>query len=317
MKFVLFNNNTPGIISANGVIDISDKIASLKSIPGQSPMNTIIENIDTLSTEFKDIEKSNNIIPYSDIDINVPISNPNKIFCMGGNFTEFGHRPPGPMWGFLKSTHAIIGPNGIVELPQDDANIFHHEAELVLVFGKSGKNIQEEDALDYVFGYTCGVDVSARMPAATSNAGAEFVPWRGISPHKSHPTFAPIGPYIVTKDEISDPQNLDVKLTVDGELRGNFNTSDMAHSIAKSIAFVSQYESFEAGDILYTGTNHQGLGAMQDGDSIKIEVQHIGEFSFTVSDSLKRKWARGVDEETAEDLRKGTGGPGRRKRPLL
>jgi 2-keto-4-pentenoate hydratase/2-oxohepta-3-ene-1,7-dioic acid hydratase in catechol pathway len=216
------------------------------------------------------------------------------------------------MWGFQKTNDTVIGPEGTVNLPPDDANIFHHEAELVLIFGRPGKNIKEEEAFDYVFGYTCGVDVSARMPGGSF----KFQPWRGISEHKSYPTFAPMGPALVTKDEITDPQDMQIRLTVDGELRGNFNTSDMAHSIAKSIAFVSQFENINIGDVLYTGTNHQGLGAMQDGDNINIEIDQLGGFSFSVKDSLKRKWEKGIDEETAEDIRKGTGGPGRRKRPI-
>ena len=90
----------------------------------------------------------------------------------------------------------------------------------------------------------------------------------------------------------------------------------MAHSIAKSIAFVSQYESFDVGDVLYTGTNHQGLGAMQNGETLRIDIEEVGGFSFSVSDPLNRKWNKGIDEETAEDVREGKGAPGRRKRPI-
>ena len=235
---------------------------------------------------------------------------------MGGNFTEFGHRSAGPMWGFLKTSDAVIGPGGTVVLPSIDANIFHHEAELVLVFGKAGKNVTESNAFDHVFGYMCGVDVSARMPQTSGATPTGFQAWRGVSAHKSHPTFAPIGPAIVTKDEISDPQNLQVRLSVDNELRGNFNTSDMAHSIAASIAFISNHESFSPGDLMYTGTNHQGLGAMQHGDNIVIEIDQVGQFSFSVQDDLKRHWVKGVDELTAKDVREGTGGPGAKVRPL-
>jgi 2-keto-4-pentenoate hydratase/2-oxohepta-3-ene-1,7-dioic acid hydratase in catechol pathway len=220
------------------------------------------------------------------------------------------------MWGFLKASDAVIGPGGTVVLPPNDANIFHHEAELVLVFGRAGKDIKEEDAFDYVFGYTCGVDVSARMPATPGGRAPDFQAWRGISAHKSYPTFAPMGPAIVTKDEVKDPQDVGVQLSVNGQLRGDFNTSDMAHSIAKSIVFVSQHEGFDVGDVLYTGTNHQGLGAMQDSETINIEIDQVGGFAFQVSDPLKRRWPTGVDEETAQDVREGTGGPGRRKRPI-
>ena len=312
MKFVLFNNGTPGLLRTDGVVDLSKIIQPITSETGQKAMEAIISNSKNLKSELEHIEKSGNALSISNVSLLAPLPQPSKIFCMGGNYTEFGHREPGPMWGFQKSNNTVIGPGGTVNLPPEDANIFHHEAELVLVFGRAGKNINEEEAFDYVFGYTCGVDVSARM----SGGSFKFQPWRGISEHKSYPTFAPMGPALVTKDEITDPQNVQIRLTVDGQLRGNFNTSDMAHSIAKSIAFVSQFENINIGDVLYTGTNHQGLGAMQDGDNINIEIDQLGGFSFNVKDSLKRRWEKGIDEETAEDIREGTGGPGRRKRPI-
>lgn len=313
MKFVLFNNGKPGLLKDDYVVDISNVI---ENKTGQEAMAYIITNLDKIRMDLVRFADQQQGLPITDITIQPPIPKPGKILCMGGNFTEFGHRAPGPMWGFLKSSDSVIGPDGTVILPTDDANIFHHEAELVLVFNRYGKDVAENSALDYVFGYTCGVDVSARMPANPNNPPTEFQAWRGVATHKSHKTFAPLGPSIVTKDEISDPQNLQVRLSVDGELRGDFNTSDMAHSIAKSIAFVSQYESFDVGDVLYTGTNHQGLGAMQNGETLRIDIEEVGGFSFSVSDPLNRKWNKGIDEETAEDVREGKGAPGRRKRPI-
>ena len=217
------------------------------------------------------------------------------------------------MWGFTKSFHSILGPGGAVVLPDIDANIFHHEAELVLIFSKGGKDIPASEAMDYVFGYTAGVDVSARMPATGGGRVPNTLP---ISEHKSHPTFCPLGPCIVTKDEIADPEKLQVTLSVDGELRVNYNTDDLAHSIAESIEYVAAIEEISPGDVLFIGTNHQGLGAMQDGDTIEMDIEGVGRFTFTVSDPLKRRWPKGVDEATAKDVREGAGGPGRRVRPL-
>lgn len=316
MKFVLFNDGIPGLLRDDGIVDISEAIQSVTTARGHEAMKAVIANLADIRPQLDQLNQTGKALSLSDTNLLAPLPQPGKILCMGGNFTEFGHREAGPMWGFLKASNAVIGPGGTVVLPPDDVNIFHHEAELVLVFGRAGKDIKEEDAFDYVFGYTCGVDVSARMPATPGGGPPEFQSWRGISTHKSYPTFAPLGPAIVTKDEVKDPQDVGVQLRVDGQLRGDFNTSDMAHSIAKSIAFVSQHESFDVGDVLYTGTNHQGLGAMQDGETIAIEIEQVGGFSFQVSDPSKRRWPTGVDEETAQDVREGTGGPGRRKRPL-
>ncbi len=96
----------------------------------------------------------------------------------------------------------------------------------------------------------------------------------------------------------------------------DYNTDDLAHSIAGSIEYVTSIEEISAGDVLLIGTNHQGLGAMQDGDTIEIGIEGVGSFAFAVSDPLKRRWKRGIDEDTAKDIREGTGGPGQKARPL-
>ena len=101
-----------------------------------------------------------------------------------------------------------------------------------------------------------------------------------------------------------------------GELRPNYNTSDLAHSIAESIAWATAITPVEPGDVLWMGTNHQGLGALQDGDHVEMEISRIGRLTVNVADPSKRRWPRGVDEATAADVRNGTGGPGQKSRPL-
>ncbi len=307
MKFVTYNDNRPGILTDAGVIDISDLCPG----GGQAAIVHLITNYDDLKPQLE--TRAAGGAPVAGAQLQAPLPRPNKVLCMGGNFREFGAREPQPMWGFTKSLDSILGPGGVVVLPDIDANIFHHEAELVLVFGKGGKDIPASEAMDYVFGYTLGVDVSARMPAASRDRVPNTLP---IAEHKSHPTFCPLGPCIVTRDEIADPEKLQVTLSVDGELRVNYNTDDLAHSIAESIEYVAAIEEISPGDALFIGTNHQGLGAMQDGDTIDMNIEGVGKLTFSVSDPLKRRWPRGVDETTAQDVREGAGGPGRRVRPL-
>ena len=306
MKLVLYNDNQPGILTDAGVIDMGDLCPG----SGQAAVVHLISNYDDLKSQLE--TRATEGTPVADAQLQAPLR-PGKILCMGGNYREFGAREPAPMWGFKKSLHTVLGPDGTVVLPRVDANIFHHEAELVLVFGKSGKNIRASEAMEYVFGYTAGVDVSARMPGGSGGREPNVLP---IAEHKSHPTFCPLGPCIVTKDEIADPEKLQVTLSVEGELRVDYNTDDLAHSIAESIEYVTGIEEVSPGDVLFIGTNHQGLGAMQDGDTIEIDIKGVGSFAFGVSDPLKRRWQRGIDEDTARDIREGTGGPGRLARPL-
>ena len=307
MKFVMYNDNRPGILTGQGVIDIGDLCPG----DGQAAMVHLITNYDALKSQLE--ARAAEGSPLAGAQLRAPLPSPNKILCMGGNFREFGAREPSPMWGFTKRLHSILSPGGNVTLPDVDANIFHHEAELVLVFGRGGKGMPASEAIDHVFGYTAGVDVSARMPGGSGARVPNTLP---IAEHKSHPTFCPLGPCIVTRDEIADPEKLQIALRVDGELRVNYNTDDLAHSIAESIEYVAAIEEISPGDVLFMGTNHQGLGAMQDGDTIEIDVEGVGSFNFTVSDPLGRRWPRGIDEATAQDIREGAGGPGRRVRPL-
>jgi 2-keto-4-pentenoate hydratase/2-oxohepta-3-ene-1,7-dioic acid hydratase in catechol pathway len=311
MRLVVFNEGRPGILADGGVIDASSLVAPLG---GQDGMRAIIEQFDELEPRLTTLAAEGTAVPLESVQLKAPVPRA-KILAMGGNYREFGHREPSPMWGFLKSTDAIVGDGATVILPEVDANIFHHEAELVVVFGRAGDNIPESRAMDYVFGFTGGVDVSARVPAPAGGGGAIRGTTMNLSGGKSYNGFAPLGPCITTKDEIGDPENLDVRLWVSGELRPDYNTSDLAHSIAESIAWATSITPVEPGDVLFMGTNHQGLGALQDGDKVELEITNVGRLTFAIQDPLKRRWDRGIDEATAQGVRAGTGGPGMQSRP--
>jgi 2-keto-4-pentenoate hydratase/2-oxohepta-3-ene-1,7-dioic acid hydratase in catechol pathway len=313
MKLVVFNEGRPGVLTNRGVVDVTNLVSPLG---GHDGMRTIIEQFDELKPQLTALAEEGAAAPLESVQLKAPVPRA-KVLAMGGNYREFGHREPSPMWGFLKSTDAIVGDGATVFLPEVDANIFHHEAELVVVFGRAGRDIPESAAMEYVFGFTAGVDVSARMPRpAGAPAGALPTTTMSISGGKSFNGFAPLGPCITTKDEIGDPENLDVKLWVNGELRPNYNTSDLAHSIAESIAWATAITPVEPGDVLYLGTNHQGLGALQHGDKVELEISNIGRLTLAIEDPMKRRWERGIDEATAAGVRTGTGAPGSQSRPI-
>jgi len=309
VKLVLFNNGRPGVLGSRGVVDVSQALQRFQPRSGQEAMEAIIANWEAVRGDLASLEQSGAAVPLASVQIEAPLPRPPKIMCMGANYKENGTRPVQPMWGFLKNPEAVIGHGGTLVLPPLDANIFHHEPELVAVMGKRGKGIGRSNAMDYVFGYTCGVDGSAREGNTGSNGG-------GTRLGKNFDTFAPLGSCIVTKDEIEDPHALNVRLTVDGELRGKYNTDDMAHDIPECIEFFSSFMTVVPGDLLFTGTNHQGLGAMQDGEYIEMEIEKVSTLGFHVSDPLKRKWAKGVDQATAAAVASGTGAPGAGIRPI-
>src|SRR5207248_11471013 len=117
---------------------------------------------------------------------------------------------------------------------------------------------------------------------------------------KSRDTFAPLGPYLVTADEVPDPHKLHVRLSVNSAIKQNFNTSDMAHDIARCIEWVSSIHTLEPGDVLATGTNHRGLSSFQDGDTVELETEGLGRLRFGVRDDLKRTWSRDTRLEHKE-----------------
>ncbi len=312
INLVIFNEGRPGLLTGRGVVDVS---ALVRPLGGHDAMKALITRYDELKPELTRLAAEGKAQPLASVTLKAPVPRA-KLLAMGGNFREFGQRPPQPMWGFIKSTDSLLGPGGTVVLPEIDANIFHHEAELVVVFGKAGSNIPQAQALDYVFGYTAGIDVSARMPPSVPPGPRRDITKMVLSAGKSYNGFSPIGPAIVPKDEVGDPQNLDIKLWVNGELRPNYTTSDAAHSIAESIAWATAITPVEPGDVLWMGTNHQGLGAMQDGDRIEMEISRIGRFAVNVADPSKRRWPRGIDKATAADVISGGGGPGSKSRPL-
>lgn len=156
------------------------------------------------------------------------------------------------------------------------------------MIGKGGSHISEADAMQHVAAYVPFMDISARD---TTRLG------------KCFDTFGPIGPALVTADEVPDPHNLNVRLWVNDELRQDYNTSDMANKIPALIAFASSIMTLEPGDVVATGTNHQGLSPVQDGDHLRLEIERLGTVEFDTRDDLKREWPRQIDEEMARRVR--------------
>jgi 2-keto-4-pentenoate hydratase/2-oxohepta-3-ene-1,7-dioic acid hydratase in catechol pathway len=184
---------------------------------------------------------------------------------------------------FHKTPSAVIGPGDAMVLPDVPATVFEGEAEVALVIGKRASNVPVSEAMDHVFGYVNFIDGSARGAGPATNSFFLM---------KSRETFAPIGPYLVTADEIQQPQNLGVKLWVNGELKQDFRTAKMVTPIAESIAWLSSIQTLEPGDIIATGTDHNGLNAFQDGDEVALEGEGLGRLVVRVRDELKRTWPR-------------------------
>ena len=269
-------------------------------IPHTGPHNLInglIERFDDYRQALEDAVASNDGVPVSGVRIRPPLPKPGNIDCMAVNYMEDGTRDePAPINAFFKSPNSVIGHGDTMVLPDIPATIFEGEAEIALVIGKRASNVSAAEAMDYVFGYTNFIDGSARGLLPPGNTFYQV---------KGRETFATIGPYIVTKDEIADPQNLQVTLTNNGTVMQKFNTDDMAHKIPRCVEFVSSIHTLEPGDILATGTNHRGLNPFMDGDVVELEVEGLGKLSINIQDDLKRTWARITRLEHAQSGKDG------------
>jgi 2-keto-4-pentenoate hydratase/2-oxohepta-3-ene-1,7-dioic acid hydratase in catechol pathway len=295
VKLVLFDDFRPGVLDGDAVCPI-DELFDLKG--AAHPQDRIVEVIVRFPELRPAIEAhvaGGARLPIGEVRLRPPLPRPGKIVCARANYREGSDREPWPMDAFLKSPEAVIGPGDTVVLPERRHDVFHHEAELAVVIGKEASKVPAESVMAHVFGYVGFMDVSARKGIGRPD-GASFL-------GKSYDTFAPLGPAIVTADEVADPHVLQVRYWVNGELRHDYNTSDIEHGVPEFLEFVSSVMTLYPGDVVAMGTNHQQIGPLQHGDHAVLEIDGFGRLEVDVVDPLRRTWARQVDQETATKVR--------------
>ncbi len=216
-------------------------------------------------------------IPLEEARLHAPIGHPSKVIGIGLNYAdhaqETGAEAPEKPIVFAKYPNTIAGPGEAIRIPSITEQV-DYEAELAVVIGSPAKNVSESEALEYVFGYTNCNDVSSR--------DLQFSEGGQWTRSKSIDTFAPIGPYIATRDEVPDPQNLSIRCVLNGETMQDGTTSNMIFPVAKLIAFLSTGMTLMPGDLILTGTP-AGVGFARDpkvflkaGDEVTIEIEGLG-----------------------------------------
>ncbi|MBE9476051.1 MAG: fumarylacetoacetate hydrolase family protein [Proteobacteria bacterium] len=278
MKLLRFGpegNEKPGCIDADG------NLRDLSRYTGDFSGGTVsLANI----TKLKSIDTSTLPLVAGKPRIGCALADVPNFFCIGLNYAKHAAEtgstlPPEPLI-FNKATSALSAPFDIIQIPQGSSHV-DWEVELGVVIGKEASYVSEADALDYIAAYCTINDVSERE--FQKNRGGQWV--KG----KSAPTFGPVGPYLVTADEIADPQNLDLSCSVNGGIQQSSNTSDMIFTVAQIISSLSQYFTLRVGDIIATGTP-EGVGAgkkpapqfLQAGDIVEAKVQGLGQQRLTV-----------------------------------
>lgn len=253
-------------------------VCNLEVIPVERPtdMGALIAGWRQLRPQLEDIERDRKgAVPLADANLLAPIARPGKIMAIGLNYAdhvaESGMETPKHQTWFSKATTAVAGPFQPVQIPRVSTSV-DYEAELVAIIGRGGRHIAAEDALDTVFGYACGNDVSVRD-------------WQLRTPQwilgKSFDTHAPFGPWITTADEV-DPANLGIRGLVNDEARQSSNTTNLVFDVRAQIAHLSQAMTLEPGDLIFTGTpGGVGMGfkpprLLTPGDVVTVEIDGLG-----------------------------------------
>ncbi|NP_001184157.1 fumarylacetoacetate hydrolase domain-containing protein 2A [Xenopus tropicalis] len=224
------------------------------------------------------LDSNQHILSRSEISLLAPISNPEKIICIGMNYVDhcLEQNVPVPKEPiiFSKFASSIVGPSDPIRIPAESKEV-DWEVELAFVIGKKGRNIKEEDAMDHVVGFTVAHDVSARDWQMNKNGKQWLL-------GKTFDTFCPLGPALVTKDAISDPHNLGIRCRVNEDLVQNSNTNQMVFKTEALIAWASKFVTLNPGDIFLTGTP-PGVGVfrkppvfLKAGDVVLCEIDELG-----------------------------------------
>jgi 2-keto-4-pentenoate hydratase/2-oxohepta-3-ene-1,7-dioic acid hydratase in catechol pathway len=281
MRLYMFDDHRLGVLAADGgLVDITALVG--ERVRPADRMTELIENWLSLRGQVAAALASSATLNLASVTLLAPQPCPRLLVAAPVNYRRHqqemggdGGVYPGLVAhtietyaGFVKASSSIIGPSGAIELPLEDRRV-DHEAELGVLIGRTATRVDRSDALEYVFGYVPLLDITLR--------GDEDRSFR-----KSFDTFTPIGPAIVTADEIRDPDALTIRLSVNGALRQQANTRDMIYGVAQLVELYSAAMTLRPGDIIATGTP-EGVGRIVAGDEIVLTIDNVGRLTMPVT----------------------------------
>ena len=252
MRLVSYNDGRAGCLAGNQVIPL--------------PARTMRDVIASWDAGELAVPEREDAIPLSDVRLRVPVADPSKVIAAPVNYRDHqaemnADAQIGALGFFLKAPSSLLDPGGTIQLPYHDRR-FDQEGELALVIGRTARRVSEQDALSHVFGYTGLLDITMR--------GGE-----DRSTRKSFDTFTPMGPVLVTADEFGDPDDVELRCWVSGELRQKASTRDLIWGVARLVSYASSVTTLNPGDVITTGTP-AGVGPLIAGDAIRLEIPGLG-----------------------------------------
>ena len=284
MKICRFNENCLGVVKGRNVQDVSEVLQKIK-VPTwpQPPGDLLIANLEMLLPEIHKLRFASETYSLRDLHLNSPVARPSKI--IGATVNYRAHQEEVNLdeeinmkekiesietYGLFLKSPIPVGPDDGVKLRFENRRT-DHEVELAIVIARNCRNVSEEDALDYVAGYTIGLDMTIR--------GSE-----DRSLRKSMDSHSVVGPWLVTANEIENPDNLDISLAVNGRTKQQSNTSHMIYSTRKLISFASSFYTLYPGDVIMSGTP-EGTGPVSIGDVLECNIEKIGSMQVPIKAS--------------------------------
>ena len=277
MRLAVFGDSRLGLLRDGAIVDVSDLVGAGGTDWPPVFLLRAIADFDRLRPQLLDALEQRPGIPLDRVRLRAPAVFPSKVIAAPVNYRlhieEMRPLIKGELHAierygvFLKAPSSIVGPEATIELPFPDRRT-DHEVELGVVIGRTARNVAMADAMAHVFGYTGVMDITVRGDEDRST-------------RKSFDTFTPVGPVLVTADEIPDPHALELQLWVNGERRQHGNTRDMIWNVPKLIEYASHVMTLNPGDLLSTGTP-DGVGPLRPGDHVTMEVERVGRLSVRV-----------------------------------
>lgn len=290
MKIAVFDDYRVGVVEDSQLFDVTAAFPEfLHGMPKQR-VNWLISHWADMQSHIQKARAAAAPLALDGVTLLASNPAPGHVFAAPTNYRkhmgELGERAVSKAGRsareqgfFLMAPGSLVGASGALLIPKGSTRRFDHESELAVIVGRAGRNIPRERAMEHVFGYACLIDATMRIEPGVLEEERSM--------RKSFESFTPLGPFLVTADEVSNPGALQNRLWVNGELRQQANTADMIVGIAELIELVSSVLPISPGDVIATGTP-DGVGPFQPGDTVKIEIESVGSMTLSVREQAEK-----------------------------
>ena len=286
MKLAAFDDGRVGVVLGDELVDVTATLPSGLDLMPLQRINWLVSHWASLQAAVSASAMSGPRLPLSSVRLLAANPCPPHVFAAPANYRkhigELGDRvvtkkgrTAREQGFFLKAPGSVVGAGAVIGLPKGSSRRFDHESELAVIIGKAGRDIPRSKAMDHVFGYACLIDATMRIEKDVAEEERSM--------RKSFEGFTPLGPWIVTADEVPNPMALSNRLWVNGEVRQEANTSEMIVDIAELIELISSVLPFQPGDVIATGTP-EGVGPFGAGDTLRIAIEGVGDMSLSVTE---------------------------------